>query len=88
MSESRLSPCEDALTHLQEFIDCEMSQVDTARLTEHINTCATCQAEVGLERTVRDLIRRSCIEQAPSHLRQRVLEQITIVSERIVIERP
>lgn len=88
MSEPTTSPCEQALAHLDEYIDCEMSQVDTGRLEAHINSCETCQAEVGLEQKVRELIRRSCMEQAPESLRERVLEQITVVmSERIVIER-
>lgn len=87
MSESTHSPCDEALAHLQEYIDCEMSQVDTVRLEAHISECATCQAEVGLEQKVRDLLRRSCIEQAPIHLRERVLKQITIISERVIIER-
>lgn len=87
MSEPTTSPCEEALAHLDEYIDCEMSQVDTVRLEAHISSCDTCQGEVGLEQKVRDLIKRSCIEQAPASLRERVLEQITIVSERIIIER-
>lgn len=87
MSEPTTSPCEEALAHLDEYIDCEMSQVDTVRLEIHIGSCETCQAEIGLEQRVRDLIKRSCIEQAPARLRERVLEQITVVSERIVIER-
>lgn len=87
MSEPTSSPCEEALAHLQEYIDCEMSRVDTVRLEAHISGCLTCQAEVGLEQRVRRLLKRSCIEQAPTHLRERVLEQITIISERVVIER-
>ncbi len=87
MSDSKHSPCEDALGHLQEYIDCEMSEVDTVRLEAHISGCSTCQAEVGLEQKVRDLLKRSCMEQAPTHLRERVLAQITVISERVVIER-
>lgn len=87
MSEPTTSPCEEALAHLDEYIDCEMSEVDTVRLEVHINSCETCQGEIGLEQKLRDLIRRSCIEQAPASLRERVLQQITIVSERIIIER-
>lgn len=81
------SACEDALAHLQEYIDCEMSEVDTVRLEMHISTCPTCQEQVGLEQRLRALLRRSCMEQAPAHLRERVLRQITIVSERVVIDR-
>lgn len=79
--------CDEAMEHLQEFIDCEMSEVATVRLQEHIGGCPTCQDEVGLEQKLRDLLRRSCVEQAPVHLRERVLKQITIVSERVIIER-
>lgn len=89
MSEQTDSPCQcdEALAHLQEYIDCEMSEVDTVRLEEHISGCVTCQAEVGLEQRLRALLRRSCMEEAPVHLRERVLRQITIISERVVIER-
>lgn len=81
------TPCQQALTHIQEYIDCEMSEVDIVRLESHISGCATCQAEVGLEQKVRELLKRSCMEQAPTHLRERVLAQITVVSERVIIER-
>lgn len=88
MTESKHSLCEEALVHLQEYIDCEMSQVDIVRLEAHIGECPTCQDEIGLEQKMRELVRRSCIEQAPTHLRERVLAQITVVSERVIIERP
>ena len=89
MSEHTDTPCQcdEALAHLQEYIDCEMSEVDTVRLEEHINGCDTCQAEVGLEQRLRALLRRSCMEEAPLHLRERVHKQITIISQRVVIER-
>ena len=88
MSEQTDTPCQcdEALAHLWN-IDCEMSEVDTVRLEEHISGCATCQAEVGLEQRLRALLRRSCMEEAPVHLRERVLSQITIISQRVVIER-
>lgn len=89
MSDQRdeLSHCDEALAHLQEYIDCEMTEVDTGRLAIHIESCDTCREEVGLEQKLRDLLKRSCMEEAPVHLRERVLEQITIISERVVIER-
>lgn len=86
MSEQKYSPCEDAFSHLQEYIDCEMSQVDTVRLAEHIHECPTCQTEVGVEQKLRDLIKRSCAEQAPAHLRERVLARITVVSRQRIVE--
>src|SRR5699024_5983827 len=78
--------CEEALEHLQEYIDCEMSEVDTVRLRQHISGCATCQSEVGVEQRLRTLLRRSCVEQAPVHLRERVLTQITVIRASIVRE--
>ncbi len=88
MTEKNYSPCDEALSHLQEYIDCEMSQVDTVRLAAHITTCPTCQVEVGVEQKLRDLVRRSCTElRAPEHLRERVMQRITIVSQSITIER-
>lgn len=80
--------CGEALEHLQEYIDCEMSEVDMARLESHISSCSTCQAEVGIEQHLRELLRRSCIEQAPQHLRERVMLQITVISQRVISELP
>lgn len=78
--------CEEALEHLQEYIDCEMSEVDTVRLRQHIGECATCRAEVGVEQRLRTLLRRSCVEQAPVHLRERVLTQITVIRASVIRE--
>ncbi|MPV48894.1 MULTISPECIES: mycothiol system anti-sigma-R factor [unclassified Pseudactinotalea] len=76
--------CEEALAHLQEYIDCEMSEVDTVRLRVHITTCLTCQDEVGVEQWLRRMLRRSCVEEAPADLRERVLTQITAVRAAVV----
>ncbi len=78
--------CEEALEHLQEYIDCEMSEVDTVRLRQHIAECTTCQVEVGVEQRLRFLLRRSCVEQAPAELRARVLTQITVIRAGVVRE--
>jgi mycothiol system anti-sigma-R factor len=64
------------LERLYEFIDQELDEAYWAKLRHHLDECGPCLSRVDLERLVKTLVARSCCEQAPVELRQRVLFSI------------
>ena len=73
--------CEEALEHLYEYLDAEMSEVQLDRLRAHIEECTTCLDEVSRERELRIVLKRSCAEVAPDALRMRVRTQLTLLRQ-------
>jgi anti-sigma factor (TIGR02949 family) len=74
------SECEHALTHLYDYLDSEMTPDDELRMRAHVAHCAPCLAELSVEELVKQLVRRSCHEQAPVGLRERIHAQLTVMS--------
>jgi anti-sigma factor (TIGR02949 family) len=72
--------CEHARTHLDEFLDSEMTPEDEQRMRAHVAHCAPCLAELSLEELVKRLVKRSCAERAPAALRLRIHEQLTVIA--------
>ena len=70
--------CEEAINRLFEYLDAEMPESDCRRLREHIVACDDCHHAADAEQHVRELLRRSCVEQAPEALRVRVITQILL----------
>lgn len=73
--------CDEVMTHLFEFLDSEMTASDAEKMRVHVAECSPCLAELGIDEMVKRLLRRSCTEQAPEHLRVRIHTQITLLSE-------
>ncbi len=80
------TPCTEVLDHLYEFIDNELPSADCDQLRQHMDECAPCLRELGLEESVRSLVKRSCAEAAPESLRSRVLLEIRTVRIEISSE--
>jgi mycothiol system anti-sigma-R factor len=68
--------CEKFLSQVFFYIDNELDDAATDKIRRHIAECAPCLDEVEIERLVKKLIARSCKEQAPIELRQRVVFSI------------
>ena len=68
--------CEKFLGQVFFYIDNELDHDATDQIRRHIGECAPCLDEVAIERVVKKLIARSCKEQAPVELRQRVVFSI------------
>jgi mycothiol system anti-sigma-R factor len=69
-------PCADVVRRMYFFIDNELADADARQIQQHIEDCGPCLREVDVERIVKALIARSCTEQAPAELRQRVMFSI------------
>lgn len=71
------SRCAEALDAVYLFLDNEIPETDHRKIQEHLDECGPCLAAYDLERLVKQLVLRSCSDEAaPTELRQRVLTRI------------
>ncbi|WP_345214865.1 mycothiol system anti-sigma-R factor [Georgenia halophila] len=71
--------CDELLEHLFEFLDAELDEGQEARLRRHAAECPTCTEATDAEQHIRELVRRSCLEVAPSSLKLRVRSQLSVL---------
>ena len=75
--------CEEILARMVFFVDHELADADQEQIQHHLDECAPCLAEQTLEQTIKSLVARSCCDQAPAHLRERI--QVSIAQVRIEV---
>ncbi|HET7068350.1 MAG TPA: mycothiol system anti-sigma-R factor [Nocardioides sp.] len=68
--------CADFLERIVCLLDNELGAGEVADVRAHLEECAPCLQSYDLQRTVKALVARSCMEHAPDSLRQRVRVQI------------
>lgn len=79
--------CSSVLDRIYEYIDHEMGDDDCATIQQHLDECAPCLAEYGLEQTVKALVQRSCgCDHAPEQLRDKILSKIRQVKAGLATE--
>jgi mycothiol system anti-sigma-R factor len=71
--------CTEVLERVFAFIDNELPTADSSQIQHHLDDCGPCLQKYNLERTVKMLIQRSCCEEAPVGLRDKVLLRIRAV---------
>lgn len=70
--------CGDVLHELYVYIDDETDDRTKSRIRQHLEACAPCFAQYGLEQDVRALVTRCCGgDVAPESLRARIHVRIT-----------
>lgn len=75
--------CADYLERIVYFLDNELDQADCVVVEAHLRECGPCLERYDLQRTVKEVVARSCHETAPDALRDKVRLQITQVQIRI-----
>jgi mycothiol system anti-sigma-R factor len=61
-----------------------LDDIDVAKIRQHLDECAPCLRQYGLEQQVKALVARSCgCDRAPDALRVRVLQRIRQVRVEI-----
>lgn len=68
--------CEKAKAELEEFLHKELDAKDAADIAEHMENCVDCTGEHLVGLTLTEKVRKACQEQAPSELRDRVLNAL------------
>jgi len=81
--------CSSVLGRVYEYIDNEMADDDCVTIKQHLDECAPCLAEFGLEQAVKALVARSCgCDTAPDQLRAKILSRIREVQADIAADAP
>ncbi|WP_134768635.1 mycothiol system anti-sigma-R factor [Nocardioides sp. 1609] len=75
--------CADYLERIVYFLDNELDDADCSVVRAHLDSCNPCLEKYDLQRTVKSVVARSCSEQAPSDLRERVRIRIREVQVQI-----
>jgi mycothiol system anti-sigma-R factor len=75
--------CSEVIHQIFVFIDNELDDASCGEIQQHLDECGPCLAKYDLERTVKNLVARSCSEQAPADLRDKVLMRIREVQVSI-----
>ena len=69
--------CAKALEKVYLYLDSEIPDDDCAELRRHIEDCAPCLREYGLEQSFKSLVARSCgCDEAPRDVRERLLVRL------------
>ncbi|WP_282945519.1 mycothiol system anti-sigma-R factor [Cellulomonas endometrii] len=69
--------CEQALGRLFAYVDHELEPVDADRVRAHIEDCRPCLDEMAVDTMLKELVKRSCHEQAPEELRVKIHARLT-----------
>lgn len=70
----------DARYRLAEALDGELPRETVDRMLDHAEGCVECHDEIERLRRLKELVRRSCADRAPSSLRERIAVQCRTVS--------
>jgi mycothiol system anti-sigma-R factor len=70
--------CDDVLEELYLYMDAETDEATKNQIRQHLEACAPCLRQYGLEQDVKTLISRCCGgDRAPATLHERVRVRIT-----------
>jgi mycothiol system anti-sigma-R factor len=73
--------CDDVLKDLYLYLDDETDSGLRNRIRQHLDGCAPCLRQYGLEQDVRSLVARCCgSDRAPEALHTRILTRLTEVT--------
>jgi mycothiol system anti-sigma-R factor len=64
--------CAEALERLEAYLDGELPEERVADLADHLRACHPCADRSSFEEQLRNLVRRRCVDHAPSDLVDRV----------------
>lgn len=67
--------CQAVAAHIYEYLDSEMTEHDAAVMRKHVTDCSPCLAELSIDELIKKALKRSCAEQAPTQLRDRIRAQ-------------
>ncbi len=68
--------CDETQEHVHLLLDGALGIFRRRSVVRHLGGCSHCAEEVAFEYEFRQLVARKCTEQAPDHLRQKIIESI------------
>ncbi len=75
--------CADFLERIVYLLDNELDETECALVRMHLEECSPCLETYDLQRTVKQVVARSCSEKAPDALKERVRVRIREIQVRI-----
>ncbi|MEY9213673.1 mycothiol system anti-sigma-R factor [Thermobifida halotolerans] len=70
-------PCSEVLDKVYAYLDGELEETNCADIRQHLEECAPCLEEYGLEEAVKKVLAKCCgCDPAPAQLRARLLQQL------------
>jgi anti-sigma factor (TIGR02949 family) len=76
--------CEHVLERVYEFLDNEIDAASSDAIRRHLAMCEQCLDRFDAEEAVKSLVHRCCGgEAAPSHLRMKIVTQLTVLRKNL-----
>ncbi len=69
--------CSDFIEQIVYLLDNELSDADKEQVRAHLESCQPCYGRYDVQRTVKRVVARSCVESAPTELRQKIMLSLT-----------
>jgi mycothiol system anti-sigma-R factor len=83
-AEEFFDDCEHVLERVYEFLDNEIDAASGDAIRHHLAMCEPCLERFDVEEAVKSLVHRCCGgEVAPSHLRTKIVTQLTVLRRTI-----
>ena len=68
--------CEDAVSHLYDYLAGELDEVSMTTVTEHLERCSPCLEAFDFHAELKKVVAHQCSEQMPDKLRTQLLEMV------------
>jgi mycothiol system anti-sigma-R factor len=75
--------CAEVIEQVYLYLDGECGESGYARIRQHLDECAPCLRQYGIEQDVKALVARCCSDPAPDGLRDKVVERLQQVRREI-----
>lgn len=83
------TPCHEVLHAVSAYLDGERTDVDRAKIAQHVDECGPCFEEFGIYQEVKVLVHRCCGgEEMPAEVRAQVVSRIRAVTVSYRTEAP
>ena len=75
--EPHATPCSEVLDKVYAYLDGELEEANCEEIRQHLEECAPCLQEYGLEEAVKKVLAKCCgCDPAPAGLRTRLMRQL------------
>jgi mycothiol system anti-sigma-R factor len=82
--EASFDDCEHVLERVYEFLDNEIDAASSDAIRRHLAMCEPCLDRFDVEEAVKSLVHRRCGgDVAPSHLRMKIVTQLTVLRKTL-----
>jgi mycothiol system anti-sigma-R factor len=68
--------CQETKQHVHEYLQQELSEREMDDIAAHLANCDSCEADYDYESLFNEVIQRSCQEEPPQVLADRILDKI------------